>query len=108
MTTRSDTGCNPLTDKDANRAGKVRIGLDALTGMPNFQSEKTGSTPVGSAMNPLGNLVGAPTVWQFPDPAFSQIAAFASFSFALPAGTRIEKSRTTSAQAALRASEIGG
>jgi len=61
-------------------------------------------------MNPLRNLVGAPTVWQFPAPAFSsfKIAAFASFSFALPAGTRIGKSRTTSAQAALRASEIGG
>jgi len=41
-----------------NVAGRVDTGLEIIELWPAFQSEKTGSTPVGSAMNPLRNLVG--------------------------------------------------
>jgi hypothetical protein len=40
-----------------------------------FQSEKTGSTPVGSAMMLLGFLVGSADVCQFPPKAFANVGS---------------------------------
>src|SRR5262245_31027697 len=42
-----------------------------------FQSEKTGSTPVGSAMNPLKNLVGTSTVCHYFKAPFATRGSFA-------------------------------
>src|SRR5262245_25009547 len=54
--TRSNTSGKPLKCYAVNEGGIVGMGIDVTRPTPNFQSEKTGSTPVGSAMISLENL----------------------------------------------------
>src|SRR5262245_25537257 len=52
----SNRPANHLKCLTVNGAATVGMGLEHARSDSAFQSEKTGSTPVGSAMNPLMNL----------------------------------------------------
>src|SRR5262249_10836512 len=65
----------PLTERSAMRSLRLSVRTS------DFQSEKTGSTPVGSAMNPLKNLVGSTNVCHFSNWAFATRGSFAVLKF---------------------------